>query len=1004
MQTRRILFIILILFTGWWRFSLAQDEYLNHPELSWYTIATEHFQIHYHEGAERTARTVAKIAEDIYPPITRLYDWQPDGIIHFIIRDHDDNSNGAAFYYDNKVEIWAPQMTFILRGTHSWLRNVVTHEFAHMISLGASRKLPRKIPAFYFQWIGYEKEKRPDVLYGYPNVIASYPLPMTIMPMWLAEGMAQLQQPGMHYDLWDSHRDMLIRTAVLAGEQLSFTEMGVFGKNSLGNERTYNAGYALTRYIVHHWGETALKKMTDKLRRPLSFGVDGAIRAATGLSADQLYSRWQAEMTRYYQQRTAVIARHAVEGEMIITKGIGNTYPTWSPNGETLAYCGSKSSDYLTQTHLQLYSFKNGKKEVIKHGVNSAISWSADGKVLYYSRIERGKHGSHFSDIYRYDLLRKKEKQLTHDLRVFDPDITRDGERLICITQKDGTDNLLLLGADGTVIRPLTHHANGEALSSPRWSPDGRYIVFSQARGHGRDLMVLDVERDSSRALIRDQGDARDPVFHPDGHSIYFAWDKTGIFNIYSIDLHDGAVQQWTNVTGGAFMPAFSETGGLLFSNFVHDGYKIARLQHPQPVQDENSRYLDADNGAAMGLKEYALNSEPPLNRTDDDSHLPAFEAKPYEMTYGQVSLLPRVMMDYKTLKLGTYFYASDILDRYSMFGGAGLNSKLDLDAFAIFEMRRFDPTYFLELYAFTRHIERDIEVIEDLPETAQVDIGFTILEADLGARYQPADGQMLRAAYAHSRYISKIGEFFFRGAKWVSPQNTYFIGNQFSLTWTLDGAARGLDSDINPAAGRRVELKYSYELNQFFEDFATDNKYNTPQEVYTDYNYHRIELNWSEYLSMPWYKRHTLTTQLRAGWIDRPVDDFFNFFAGGLPGLRGYPFYSIEGRKLLLLRSTQRIPIFSGWQKRFLHLTSRSSYLSGFVEVGNAFNQDRIDLDQLKWDAGAFLRMAAFSFYGYPTALEFTAAYGFNRIENRDITYGKEWRYYLTLLFDFID
>ncbi len=1004
MKTVPILILFLLISFGLWCYASAQEEYLNHPELRWYTITTDHFQIHYHEGAERTARNVAQIAEEIYTPITQLYGWQPDGPIHFIIRDHEDNSNGAAFYYDNKVEIWAPQMTFILRGTHHWLRNVVTHEFSHMISLGAARKLARKWPAFYLQWINYEREKRPDVLYGYPNVIGSYAVPMTIIPMWLAEGMAQIQKPGLQYDCWDSHRDMLIRTAVLAGEPLSFSEMGVFGKTSLGNERTYNAGYALTRYIVHHWGEEALRRMVEQLRRPFTFTVDAAIRAATGLSADELYQKWQKEMLAYYQQSTRIIQQHAVEGELIVDKGIGNTYPRWSPNAEHIAYCGSKASDYLTQTHLQLYSLRDGKSKILRRGVNSALSWSADGHLLYYSRIERGEHGSHFSDIYCYDLHKHKEKQLTRDLRASDPDLSRDGKFLVCITQKDGTDNLLLLQADGTVIRPLTRNGNGEAISGPRWSPDGRYIVFSQARRHGRDLMLLDIQTDSLRPLIKDQGDARDPAFHPDGRSVYFAWDRTGIFNIYSLDIESGQWHQWTNMLGGAFMPAVNAVGGLVYSNFKHDGYKIALINNPQPISPENSRYIKETEIAQLGLTDAVLPSELDSLRHYEDRHPPSFESKPYEMTYGQITLLPRLMMDYKKLKVGTYFYASDVLDRYSMLGGVGLNHKLDLDAFAIFEMRRFDPTYFVELYAFTRHINRDIEVIEDLPEKANVDIGFTLLEANVGARYQLADGLMLRAAYTHSRYISKIGEFFFRGAKWVSPQNTYFIGNQFSLTWTLDQAARYVDVDINPKAGRRLELKYSYELNQFFKDFATDNKYNTPQEVYTDYNYHRIELDWREYLPMPWHRRHAMTSQIKAGWIDRPVDDFFNFFAGGLPGLRGYPFYSIEGRKMLIGRLTYRLPLFTGWQKRLLHLTTRSSYLTAFFDGGNAFNEDRIDFKKFKRDVGASLRFSAFSFYGYPTALEITAAYGLDSVLNQNITYGKEWRYYLTLLFDFIE
>jgi hypothetical protein len=984
-------------------FLQAQEEPINHPELDWYTLRTEHFEVHFHDGAERSARVVAKVAEEIYGPLTSLYGYKPDGLIHFIIKDYDDNSNGAAFYYDNKVEIWAPQMTFILRGTHDWLRNVVTHEFSHMISLGAARKLPRKIPAFYLQMFGYEPEKREDVLYGYPNVIASYPVAMTSVPMWMAEGMAQMQTPGLRYDQWDSHRDMLIRTAITAGKALSYDQMGVFGKNSLGNERTYNAGYALIRYIVRQHGPQALGKLSEGLARPLAFTADGALRAATGKDGETLYEEWQREMRRYYAERLAVIDSHRVEGEILTPKGLGNAYAAWAPDGKQLAFCGSESSDYLSLTHLWLYDAVTGKKKLLKRGVNSQIAWSHDGQSLYYCRIERGKYGSHLSDLFRYDLKTGKEKQLTHRMRAFAPDLSPDGQRIVVGVQRDGTDNLVLLDGEGRRLRDLTSFTQGEAVMGPRWSPDGRTIVYSQARRHGRDLVLLDSESGERKTLIADTGDARDPWCTPDGR-IFFAWDKTGISNIYSIQPDGSDLQLWTNTSGGAFMPASSITGELAWSEFQYDGYKIARLREPKPVAPACATYQPADNTDSLGLTEPEIPAELTAIQQYDDTRLPDLKAEPYEMTYGQISLLPRAMIDYKTLKLGSYFFASDILDRYSVFGGATLNKAMDLDAFAIVEMRRFKPTLFLELYSFSRHIQRDIDVIEDYPEKVAVDIRFNILEADIGGRINLADGQTLRAAYAHSRYTSKISDFFFKGINWVSPANTYFVGNQFSATWNLDAVMPGMTSDINPRGGRKAELRYSYERNRFFEDFATDNSYGTLQEIYARYNYHKIELNWHEYLPAPWARRHGLSANIHAGWIDRPVDSFFNFFAGGLPGLRGYPYYSIEGRKMLIGRFAYRLPLITGMQNQFLHLTGNHLVLGAFFDYGGAFDEDKIDPGRLKRSVGTSLRLSAFSFYGFPTALSFEAAYGLDAVENGGQRYGKEWRYYLMALFDFID
>ena len=997
--------ILFLLGLGFFVRSFAQESENNHPELAWYTITTEHFQVHFHDGAERTAQLVAQIAEDIYQPITTLYGFKPNGFIHFIIRDHDDNSNGAAYYYDNKVEIWAPQMTFILRGTHNWLRNVVTHEFSHMISLGATRKMTRRVPAVYLQLFGYEPEKRPDVLYGYPNRLASYPLPMTIVPMWLAEGMAQFQTAGLDYDRWDSHRDMLIRTAVMAGKTLSYTEMGVFGKNSLGNERTYNAGCALVRYMSLKWGNDALHRLAEALSKPWRFSADGAIQEVTGLDGPALYQQWQKELAAYYQDRLAGIQTHAVEGRIITPKGIGNTYAAWSPDGKRLAFCGNQSDTYLTLTNLMLFDVASQKTKLIKAGVNSHLSWSPDGDKIVYSRIERGRHGSHFADLYIYDLAKKKERPLTRQLRAFDPDWSPDGGRIICVTQRDGTDNLTLVSLDGT-SKPLTDFRHGESLSSPRWSPDGNRIVLSQGRNHGRDLMCFDLEQGAWKKLISEQGDARDPSFSPDGSRIFFSWDQTGIFNVYSLSRDGDDLTLWTNVIGGAFMPTVSRENRLAFSNFQYAGYKIAIVDQPVEIPSTQAQLLPSSQALALHAADFSTSPDSLVikARHYDDRAVPARPATPYEMTYGQISFLPRVMMDYGTLKLGSYFYASDILNRYNVFGGAMLNSSKDLDAFAIFEMRRWAPTFFLELYGFTRNVTRDIEVIEDYPDPANVGIRFNILEADLGASYPLNDQQKLRLAYVHGRYTSKIKDFLFKNQKWVSPQNTYYIGNHFTLTWSYHKLLAGPSSAINPNLGRKIEFKVNREYNRFFDDFATNNDYGTLQEVYAQYNYYRMELDWHEYWPIPGLSRHALTVHFRGGWINRPVDSFFNFFAGGLPGLRGYPFYSIEGRKLLLGRFTYRFPLLTFWQQKFFHLTSDRVYLAAFLDYGNAYDEYKVDLNKFKKDVGVNLRISAFSFYGFPTALSLEAAYGLDTVYNQNIRYGKEWRYYAMLLFDFID
>ncbi|MCK5521022.1 MAG: hypothetical protein KAI81_07910, partial [Candidatus Marinimicrobia bacterium] len=136
----------------------------NHPELNWRTFESEHFIFHYHEGTERSARMALTIAEEIYPHVTGLYQWEPEDKTQIIIQDTDDYANGGAYYFDNKILLWASPADFTLRGNHNWMRNVLTHEFAHIVSLGKSMRFPISIPAGFIQILNREKPVRDNII------------------------------------------------------------------------------------------------------------------------------------------------------------------------------------------------------------------------------------------------------------------------------------------------------------------------------------------------------------------------------------------------------------------------------------------------------------------------------------------------------------------------------------------------------------------------------------------------------------------------------------------------------------------------------------------------------------------------------------------------------------------------------------------------------------------------------------------------------------------------
>ncbi|MCF8268030.1 MAG: biopolymer transporter Tol, partial [Ignavibacteriales bacterium] len=181
-----MIFLFLLLFAA----SVTQAQFNEfNPEYNWQTIRGKHIYVHYHPEAERTAAVVARIADEVWDPITSLYEYEPKEV-HYVIKDIDDYANGATYFFDNKIEIWASSLDFDLRGAHNWLRNVISHEFTHMVQIQAAMKTGRRVPAVYLQFLNYEDKRRPDILYGFPNFIVSYPLASINMPAWFAEGTA----------------------------------------------------------------------------------------------------------------------------------------------------------------------------------------------------------------------------------------------------------------------------------------------------------------------------------------------------------------------------------------------------------------------------------------------------------------------------------------------------------------------------------------------------------------------------------------------------------------------------------------------------------------------------------------------------------------------------------------------------------------------------------------------------------------------------------------------
>ena len=282
----------------------------------------------------------------------------------------------------------------------------------------------------------------------------------------------------------------------------------------------------------------------------------------------------------------------------------------------------------------------------------------------------------------------------------------------------------------------------------------------------------------------------------------------------------------------------------------------------------------------------------------------------------------------------------------------------------------------------------------------------YALSEIDAGVR-RTVKGGTASGSLIYSRYNTTVEQSSFNriDVQRGRVSANYLSGLDLSLSYRLNAVAPRLDSDINPHAGRDVFVRYDRFFNYFLNGFRQDAS--IVQEVYDKFFYNQITLDWKEYFPLP--RRSTLALNFFGGLIDRRVDPFFAFRIGGLSGMKGYTYYSLEGRRAALLNATCRFPLLTGIDRQVGPLYLDKLYGAVYVDGGRAWYGDGTDraLNRgFKKDLGAQLRFDAVSFHLFPTRFSLDAAYGFDTAplqQAGDPERRSGLKVYFTLLFGYL-
>jgi Tol biopolymer transport system component len=142
--------------------------------------------------------------------------------------------------------------------------------------------------------------------------------------------------------------------------------------------------------------------------------------------------------------------------------------------------------------------------------------------------------------------------------------LSPDGKRMAF--ESDRTGGLDIWTSDRNGQNPIQLTATGTA-GAPRWSPDGKEIVFDVGLGRDwrepRAVFLINADGGAPRPLLQDAFSNPVPRWSRDGKWIYFASNRTGDWQIWKIQKSGGSPVQVTRQ--GGFAAEESPDGDYLY-------------------------------------------------------------------------------------------------------------------------------------------------------------------------------------------------------------------------------------------------------------------------------------------------------------------------------------------------------------------------------------------------------------------------------------------------------
>ncbi len=356
--------------------------------------------------------------------------------------------------------------------------------------------------------------------------------------------------------------DMWMRDAVLNKDIPSITDLAVRQSKYF----PYRFGDAVWYWIDRTLGKTGSRSFfTDATEKGIQ---DAATTAFSVKTMDELSSKWKADFTATYSPKLAGRTLPQDVGRRLPGLGSGyNLSPVISPDGRYIAvftqrdlfgldlYLADAESGKVLKT---LASSESDARYDVLNFIDSAGTWSPDSRSFAFVVERGGQDAVAIVDVPSARLA--KILPLGQVKGAAGLAWSPDGSRIALSGTEDGLRDLYLLDPATGGLERLT--SGWHTKLEPAWSPDGKSLAFATDSGAHTDLSsltfqsmnigLLDLQSRQTRILsLKDGAKHINPLFSPDGKSLYFVADADGYSDLYRYSFDTGQFFRVTNVATG---------------------------------------------------------------------------------------------------------------------------------------------------------------------------------------------------------------------------------------------------------------------------------------------------------------------------------------------------------------------------------------------------------------------------------------------------------------------